>query len=454
MKRTILYNNIDGNLRSPHNQYHVDDDEPDGGSSGPFVPLEETMNLANSKSSLDHTLGSSNLNKTATAKSPALLKKGVSPTVTGVHKNLTLSSAAAAGVPSTAAVAASATPLQGPQPPLVRILSKLDAKKVISSTVFTLIFLLVWDSVMSSPESRVLQPDFANTFLTWVQAHPSEGLIWILLVMSVAVIFMIPIGTPLTLGCGYIYKGAYGWKIGVLIATCVSMLGSALGAVVCFLLGRYLMRDMVKKWIRKYPIFDAIDIAATEHGLRIMAMLYLTPILPLGPVSYMCGTTSLKLSHFVLAKVAALPLMMLYVLIGASTGTLISTSKSGDTLDKGGIPNDQVKSIEENETLIIAGILLSFASIAGITHYIKKELNQILERQKRQQHNNIEIVSLPDASGIYHIKNDMENAISTSTSSAMTTSTNLGSVTSIPVTPPTTILEMGSVTTAPRQRKH
>jgi hypothetical protein len=191
----------------------------------------------------------------------------------------------------------------------------------------------------------------------------------------------------------------------------VSMMGSALGAVICFLLGRYMMRDMVKKWIRKYPIFDAIDIAATEHGLRIMAMLYLTPILPLGPVSYMCGTTSLKLSHFIIAKIAALPLMMLYVLIGASTGTLIGTgttttttattsSLASDSLPTDHSPNDTAQSIESNETLIISGILLSFASIAGITHYIKKELNHILERQKRElEQNGIGSVSGSSSTG-------------------------------------------------------
>lgn len=277
----------------------------------------------------------------------------------------------------------------------IPFLAKLDAKKVISSCVFSLLFLLVWDSLFSAPENRILKPNFAHTFLVWVQAHPASGLIWFLIFLSVSVIFMVPIGTPLTLGCGYIYKGAYGWKLGVLIATCVSMLGSAIGAVCCFLMGRYLMRDTVRKWIRKYPLFDAIDVAATEHGLRIMAMLYLTPILPLGPVSYMCGTTSMALSHFIMAKVAALPLMLLYVFIGASTGTLMSTSKdkSGDSnMPGGGMPDEQMKSIEENQTLIISGILLSFVTIACITHYIKAELNMILERQKRLQNENGSVI--------------------------------------------------------------
>jgi len=299
---------------------------------------------------------------------------------------------------------------------LLLMSNHLDGKKVVSSCMATLILLVLCDSMWSAPENRILKPDFSQRFLQWVQQHPAQGLIWILLAMSVAVIFMIPIGTPLTLGCGYIYKGAYGWRLGVLLATFISMLGSAVGAVCCFLLGRYLMREQVRKWIRKYPLFDAIDIASAEHGLRIMAMLYLTPILPLGPVSYMCGTTSMALSHFILAKVAALPLMMLYVFIGASTGTLMSKSDGGG--GGGGISESEVKNIEENQTLIISGIVLSAVSIACITHYIKKELNKILERQKRAHDGN---------------ENNDADAAADQASSA---------------------IEMGKTTTAPRQRKH
>lgn len=123
------------------------------------------------------------------------------------------------------------------------------------------------------------------------------------------------------------------------------------------------------------PHFDLVSLfsfwsftAAAEHGLRIMAMLYLTPILPLGPVSYMCGTTSMALSSFVIAKIAALPLMMLYVFIGASTGALIGKDAASAA---------EVKSIEENEYLIALGILLSFVMIACITRHIKKELNKV-----------------------------------------------------------------------------
>jgi hypothetical protein len=96
----------------------------------------------------------------------------------------------------------------------------------------------------------------------------------------------------------------------------------------------------------------------------------------------------MALSSFVLAKVASLPLMLLYVFIGASAGALIGSNKKDSST-----AND-FKSIEENTTLIVSGILLSFVMIAGITHNIRKELNKILERQEKHKPGEMETIAL------------------------------------------------------------
>jgi len=267
-----------------------------------------------------------------------------------------------------------------------------NGKKIVTLLLALILGLLFWDSLVRPPEERFLTQETLSSFLIWVEANPYWGIGAFLLVIAVCVVLLIPIGTPLTLGCGYIYKGVYGWTVGVAVATAVSIAGSALGAVICFLLGRYLMRNRVRKWVRKYPLFDAIDMAVSEHGLRIMAMLYLTPVLPLGPVSYMCGSTSMALSSFVLAKIASLPLMLLYVYIGAAAGTLMVDTDA----------------IEHNSALIGSGILLSGCMILGITHYIRKELMVILERQK----------SKTSSSG--NNNNTFESAASEPTSSLVT----------------------------------
>lgn len=139
-------------------------------------------------------------------------------------------------------------------------LPKLTLKKVISSIMFLLIASIVWDALFREPEDRWLKPESTMHLLEWVQKNPAEGIIALVLLIAFCIVVLIPLGTPLTLGCGYIYKGAYGWKVGLTIATIVAMGGSALGAVICFLLGRYLMRDTVRQWVKKYPLFDAIDI--------------------------------------------------------------------------------------------------------------------------------------------------------------------------------------------------
>jgi hypothetical protein len=139
-------------------------------------------------------------------------------------------------------------------------LTRLDGKQVVLLFMLLLVSLFIWDTMIRKKEDRFLKPDFSKDFLKWVQSHPAMGLGAIMLVIAGAVVTMIPIGTPLVLGCGYIYRGVYGWGMGLFVATVVAMTGSALGALICFLLGRYLMRERVQKWVRKYPLFDAIDI--------------------------------------------------------------------------------------------------------------------------------------------------------------------------------------------------
>lgn len=267
-------------------------------------------------------------------------------------------------------------------------------KRVISFTTGFLFLVLVCDELFAPPDKRLVNPSTFGNFLAWVQTHPKKGLGAFVVVYACTVVCLLP-GTPLTIGSGYIYKAAYGWGVGVAIGSVFSTLGSLLGSVTCFLLGRYLMRDRVQLWVRNYPMFDALDAAVSEKGFKIMALLYLTPVLPLGPVSYMIGTTSMSLSHFAAAKIACLPLMTFYVFLGASTGTIIhGKSKKGvGDADLGSVPagagNGDVSMPEmvmegESTSMIIFGVCLSALSVALISHVVKKELLKILDKQKAE----------------------------------------------------------------------
>eukprot|EP00980_Cylindrotheca_fusiformis_P025057 scaffold12982_cov129-Cylindrotheca_fusiformis.AAC.5 len=116
-----------------------------------------------------------------------------------------------------------------------------------------------------------------------------------------------------------------------------------------------------------------------------MAMLYLTPVLPLGLVSYMCGTTSMHLVSFATAKIASLPLYLLYTGIGASAHSFIKHGGTKDEEKNVASALEGTKHIEENRTLIVAGLALSIIMMSLITRHIKKELMKILEQQKRDK---------------------------------------------------------------------
>jgi uncharacterized membrane protein YdjX (TVP38/TMEM64 family) len=109
-----------------------------------------------------------------------------------------------------------------------------------------------------------------------------------------------------------------------------------------------------------------------------MAMLYLTPVLPLGLVSYMCGTTSMSIYSFLLAKVASLPLYLIYTFVGASAHSFIKRGgeKGTTTISAAG----EVKQLEENEYVIVFGILLSAVMMTLITRHIRKELMKVSKR--------------------------------------------------------------------------
>lgn len=123
------------------------------------------------------------------------------------------------------------------------------------------------------------------------------------------------------------------------------------------------------------------DSAASEQGLKIMVMLYLTPVLPLGLVSYMCGTTSMNVYHFAFAKVFSAPLYLVQTFIGASAHSFIKGGGGSSDNGIGGMSaSEQAKEMEENRFLVFSGISLSLVMISLVTRHIRSELMKVRVR--------------------------------------------------------------------------
>jgi hypothetical protein len=144
--------------------------------------------------------------------------------------------------------------------------------------------------------------------------------------------------------------------------------------------------------------------------------------MPLGPLSYIMGTTSMPLISFAKAKIAALPLTVMYVYLGAATGTLVAEADEAleggsigglnnninndnnmnsvdnihmdaSSIGSGSSGGSRTKGIGElkvDPKVIVFGILCSIGSIALISIKMKQELNKILYQQNKDE----EIMSL------------------------------------------------------------
>jgi len=232
-----------------------------------------------------------------------------------------------------------------------------------------------------------------DIFLKWIENNPLPGVFAFMGVYFIATVLFIP-GSILTLGSGFIFANVFGLGFGVLLASVAVFIGASAGAIVAFLLGRYLLRDWVKTLTTKYPLFEAVDTALEDKGFRIMSLLRLSPIIPFNALNYIAGITAISLTAYAWAMIAILPGTVLYVFLGATAGSLADSGSSGD--------NSTVKIVT-----IVVGVVFGILGVAAVSYYAKKELNNVIQRQQEEENNNEDAVA---ASSVHDVDIEVGDA--------------------------------------------
>lgn len=136
---------------------------------------------------------------------------------------------------------------------------------------------------------------------------------------AVATVAFVP-GAILTLGAGALF--------GLVWGSLYVFVGSTLGAIAAFLIGRYLVRSWMTRQLASYPNFQAIDQAVGQAGLKIVFLTRLSPLFPFNFLNYAYGVTSVTLRDYALASVGMIPGTVLYVYLGSLAGNLATLSLS------------------------------------------------------------------------------------------------------------------------------
>jgi uncharacterized membrane protein YdjX (TVP38/TMEM64 family) len=175
---------------------------------------------------------------------------------------------------------------------------------------------------------------------------------------NLATILFIP-GSVLTLGGGVIF-GLWWGSIYVFVA-------STLGATFAFLIGRYLSRDRVVKYMQDHPKFQALDRAVSQEGLKIVFLTRLCPLFPFNLLNYALGITQVSLKDYVLGSFGMIPGTILYVYSGSLVGDISAIGAST------GCTIPQASAVKWSINII------SFLATAAVTISITRIAHKALE---------------------------------------------------------------------------
>ena len=121
-------------------------------------------------------------------------------------------------------------------------------------------------------------------------------------------------GSVLTLSGGVIF-GLWWGSVYVFVA-------ASLGATFAFLIGRYLSRDRVVRYMEAHPKFKALDRAVSQEGFKIVFLTRLCPLFPFNLLNYALGITQVSLKDYVLGSFGMIPATILYVYSGSLVGDI------------------------------------------------------------------------------------------------------------------------------------
>ena len=175
---------------------------------------------------------------------------------------------------------------------------------------------------------------------------------------NLATVLFIP-GSVLTLGGGVIF-GLWWGSVYVFVA-------ASLGATFAFLIGRYLSRDRVVKYMEAHPKFKALDRAVSQEGFKIVFLTRLCPLFPFNLLNYALGITQVSLKDYVLGSFGMIPATILYVYSGSLVGDIAAIGATT------GYTNPQASAVKWLINII------SFSATVAVTVYITRIARKALD---------------------------------------------------------------------------
>lgn len=155
--------------------------------------------------------------------------------------------------------------------------------------------------------------EYILPFAAWVHGLGPWGPVAFVAVYTFADVFFIP-ASGLTIAGGALF--------GFVGGVTYTFIGAMLGSVAAFFMGRYVLRPFITARLRRDNRFEQIDHAATRGGMKLVALLRLSPVLPYTVLNYALGVTRIRAVDYLLGTTAILPGILVYTYYGTVIANL------------------------------------------------------------------------------------------------------------------------------------
>ena len=159
-------------------------------------------------------------------------------------------------------------------------------------------------------------------YLNWFSKNEALGMVVFLLLYIVFGIIALPASFH-----KYLAGVIYGFGPGIIIA----WIGSMIGAIAPFLLGKKWMNPYARRSLEKYPTLKSLEHEMAKHGVKVVALTRASLVIPYGVLNYAYGATKLSFRDFVIGNLVMIIPAIMYAWWGSQT---IVTSRGLETAAK------------------------------------------------------------------------------------------------------------------------
>lgn len=162
-----------------------------------------------------------------------------------------------------------------------------------------------------------------NAMVAWIAGFGILGPLVFVIGRGIGAVFFIP-GSLMAISAGMAFGPFWG--------AIYNLAASTMGAVLAFLVARYLLADLVER--KMAGRIETLMAGIETEGWRFVAFVRLVPLFPYNLLNYALGVTRIKLSHFTWASlIFMIPGDVAYTYIGYAGREALAGNES--SIEKG-----------------------------------------------------------------------------------------------------------------------